>query len=230
MKNNYSIILLNALPDKKIKSLGNKYLIKINKNTNIIDHQVKILCSIFSNPEIIIVSGFDGKRLLKYINNNIEYQNIKYVEHEVHDQTNIGTSIRCGFDEASNKNIWMVNSNILLNSNITNMVFNNKNRSFVLVNKSNGDIGYISDKNILLNCYYDLPHCIMDSLFINKQDYHAFQNICHSNIEKLYFFEVLNLCTQANINLSILDINVKIVNTIDSSNNIEKLKKNICII
>jgi hypothetical protein len=225
MKSNYSIILLNALPDKKIKSLGNKYLIKINKHSNIIDHQIKIICSIFSNPEIIVVGGFDGKRLSKYIQNNIKYKNIKYIEHDLDDRTNIGTSIKCGMATASNQDIWIINSSILLNRDIINLVFNHTRDSFVLTNRCKGDIGFISNNNILLNCYYDLPNTIIDSLFINRKNYMQFKEICSTNIEKLYFFEVLNLCVQANIDLSILDIQSKLINTIDSVNTIEKIKK-----
>lgn len=224
MKYNHSIILLNALPDKKIKSLGNKYLIKINRNINIVDHQIKTLRNIFSNPEIIIIGGFDSKRLQKYLNSENKYKDIKYIEHDIDSRTNVGRSIQCATPLATTKNLWIINANILLNNTIVQIAHKNLSKSFVITSKMKGGVGYISDSNgTLTNCYYDLPNYILDTVFIHKADYKNFDQIVRSNIDQLYFFEVLNLCSQANIQLSALDINPKFVNTIDGTNSIKRI-------
>ncbi len=229
MKHNYSIILLNALPDKKIKSLGNKYLIKINKSHNIIDYQIKFLKSIFHNPQIIVVGGFESKRLKKYIDNNlIKKHNIVCVNHDIDDNTNVGTSIQIGVQQVRAGNVWILNSNVLLASKLSNTVQKNLTRSFVLTHKSKSNIGYISQNNKLINCYYDLPCSILDSVFIHQNDFDKFKNVCSSTIEQLYFFEVLNLCSEANIKLSTVDVPSKYVYSVDSITNIEKIKNKIC--
>lgn len=227
MKYNYSIILLNALPDKKIKSLGNKYLIKINKSSNIIDYQIKFLQSIFYNPQIIIVGGFESKRLKKYIDTN--FKNIQYVDHDINETTNVGASIQNGMKYVKHKNVWILNSNILMNLPSCKIINKNLSGSFVLTYKSKNNIGYISDNNKLINCYYDLPNGIIDSVFIHQNDIDKFKEICDSNIQQLYFFEVLNLCSEANISLSTVDLPKKYLHSIDSVANIEKLKNKLCI-
>lgn len=231
MKNNFSIILLNAFADKKIKSLGNKYLIKINKSYHIIDYQIQFLQSIFNNPQIIIVGGFDSKRLKKYIDNNLnEKCGISYIDHDIEEITNIGTSIRKGMDIVRNDNVWVLNANILLGLQLRDTINKNLSHSFVLTHKAKSSIGFISDEtNKLVNCYYDLPYSILDSVFIHKKDFIKFTNICSTSIEQLYFFEVLNLCSNANITLRTVEIPSKYIYSIDSIANIEKIKKKLCI-
>lgn len=230
MKNNFSIILLNAFPDKKIKSLGNKYLIKINKSYHIIDYQIQFLKSIFNDPQIIIVGGFDSKRLKKYIDNNFTTPcNITYIDHDIEEITNIGTSIRKGMDIVRNDNVWVLNANILFGSQLCDTIYKNLSHSFVLTHKAKSSIGYIADRdNRLINCYYDLPYSILDSIFIHKKDFGKFNSVCSGSIEQLYFFEVLNLCSNANITLRTVDIPSKYIYSIDSISNIEKIKKKLC--
>lgn len=229
MKNNCSIILLNALPDKKIKSLGNKYLIKINKTQYLIDYQIKFLKSIFYNPEIVIVGGFDSKRLKKYISNHFQNTKIKYIEHDIDDMTNIGTSIKFALNYISHQNLWIINSTVMLHNKVLDSIRSNTNESFVLTHKSKNNIGYIDNNKKLVNCYYDLPNTILDTIYINKKDIVKFTDLCNSDIEKLYFFEILNLCVESNISLSTVDIPSKYVYLIDSILNIEKIKKKLCI-
>ena len=208
MKINYSIVILNALPDKKIKSLGNKCLIKINKKYYIIEYIIKFLNKTFDDPEIIIVGGFDSKRLKKYIENNFTNQNIKYVEHDVGVGTNIGTSINCGMSLVSNKNCWIINSCFLFNKKISSLVTKNLKHSFVITTKERGKIGYTIDNGYLLNCYYDLPNTILDTLYISKNNFDIFYQISQSEIHKLYFFEIINMCIEQNIKLIPLNISL----------------------
>ena len=61
-----SVILLNALPDKKAKSIGNRCMVSIKNNMNILDYHIHSIKNIFKNPEIIIIDGFDTKKIKKY--------------------------------------------------------------------------------------------------------------------------------------------------------------------
>jgi hypothetical protein len=231
MKINYSIIILNALPDKKIKSLGNKCLIKITKKNYLIDYLIKLLNHIFGSPEIIIVGGYDSKRLKKYVENNFSSNNIRYVEHEVDPNTNIGTSIKEAMKFVNHKNCWIINANLVFNKNIASIINKNIKKSFVMVNNDKGPVGYVLDKhNKLLNCYYDLPNSVLDSLYINKNDFDNFYEISQSKINKLYFFEIINLCIDGGLCLEPIDIPSKLIYTLDSVQNIENIKNKICTI
>ena len=62
-----SIIIIHSLPDKKIKSLGNKALINIGTE-NVIDYQIGFCNKLAKNNEIIVIGAFESKKLQKYLN------------------------------------------------------------------------------------------------------------------------------------------------------------------
>jgi hypothetical protein len=128
----------------------------------------------------------------------------------------------------TNHNIWILNSNVLIGLPLCNIINKNLTHSFVLTHKAKSNIGYISNNNTLINCYYDLPNSILDSVFIHKNDFDKFNKVCNSAIEQLYFFEVLNLCSETSINLSTVDVSSKYIYSIDSIASIEKIKNKLC--
>jgi hypothetical protein len=230
MKNKYSVIILNALPDKKIKSLGNKGLITLDNAYYLIDYQIRFARVLFNNPEIIVVAGFDSKRLKKYIDNHKDYQSIKYIDHIIDNTTNIGTSLRYGMGLVTHNNCFIINSSFVFSTKIKSVVSKHFNDSGVLVTKTNGHIGYTIDNEYLLNCYYDLPHNLLDGMFIHNKDLEIFKNICLNKIDNLYLFEIINRSIESKIRFKPINITNKDVYTVDSIQNIEKMRNKLCII
>lgn len=219
-----SIILLNAFPDKKIKSLGNKYLLKINSDEYLIDYKIKLLKQLFHNPEIILVGGFDSKKLQKYITKY--YNNIIYISHDFDSKYNIGKSILHGVNKMSGDSCLLLNSSIILNKEIKNIL--DASSSGVLIQKTNksNQIGCIINNNKVINCYYGLNNQLYDALYINKEDILVFKKIIDNaiNIEKLFLFEIINLCIDNKIDIKPNFITKKSIHTIDSNLQIKNLK------
>jgi choline kinase len=221
MKKN-SVIILNALPDKKIKSLGNRCLVQIKKNKNILDHHIDSIKTIFRNPQIILVCGFDSKKVKKYVDTT--YKNILYVEHDINDLTNIGQSLQYALEKISGSNCLVLNANNLLHAGALEKIRHSLDHTFVLTGSTNGDIGFISDNGIVQNCYYDLPNQIYDVLYIEENQLDIIKNI--KNISQLYLFEIINKCIDNGMSIKPLKINSKSITVINSSKNIERLKNN----
>lgn len=226
---NKSIILLNAFPDKKIKSLGNKGLIQISNNCNLIDYQIRFFEKLYGDPEIIIVGGFDNKRLYKYIHNNKKTYNskIKHIEHEIDDSINIGKSIRIGLDNISNNTALVHNCSTVLNTKLVNKL-KKHDESFIIAEKNiNGHIGCISQDGYILNCFYDLSDKIYDFIYFNQKSLQILKDISKSNIyfDKLYLFEILNLCIDSGSKMKLLYIEERLASNIDSIQSIKLLKK-----
>lgn len=217
-----SIILLNAFPDKKIKSLGNKYLLKIN-NQYLIDYKIQLLKKLYHNPEIILVGGFDSKKLQKHINKN--YENIKYVSHNFDTKYNIGKSIIHGIAESTGESCLLLNSSVVLSSEIKNKINNDSSWVFVYkTNQRSSNIGCITNNNLIINCYYGLNNELYDILYINNTDMIKFKKLINSNnIEKLFLFEIINLCIENKINIRSNFVNKKAIHTIDSGLQIKNL-------
>lgn len=224
----HSVILLNALPDKKIKSLGNKCLISLNKQKNILDYHIHTIKKIFKSPEIIIVCGFDCKKLKKYIQQ--KYKNLIYLEHNINDQTNVGTSIQLSIPHISGDSCLFLNTTNILYPDAVEKIKLNKDISFILTNKEKGSVGFIKNNDRVINCYYDLPNSIYDILYICSDQLSIFKKIHNNDLSKLFLFEIINLCISYGINLKSININSKSIILIDSINNIQKVQKKICSI
>jgi len=222
--NKNSVIILNALPDKKIKSLGNRCLVQIKKNKNILDHHIESIKTIFRNPDILLVCGFDSKKVKKYIDlNNNKYKDIIYLEHPVNDLTNTGQSLECALKQISNSNCLVINANHLLHTSALKRIKASLDHSFMLTGTNVGDIGYISNNGIIQNCYYDLPNNIYDILYINAEQLDIIKNI--SNVSQLYLFEIINRCIDGGMKILPVTVGSKGITVINNSKNIERLKK-----
>lgn len=222
-----SIILLNAFPDKKLKSLGNKCLIKLSNDRCLIDYHISILNKLFHFPEIIVVGSFESKKLSKYLKQKYHDYNIKHVHHEIDNMSNIGTSVVNGVEEASNKNILLINSSILLNKTFH---IDLTTSSIIINKKKNGNIGCVIENNNVSNCYYGIDNEIYDMLYISSKDYIEFKYLLtNPEIKKLYLFEIMNLCITNNIILKAIDIKNQTLNVVDSNDKIRKLKNKLCI-
>lgn len=218
-----SIVLLNALPDKKIKSIGNKCLIPVGNKINLLDYHIATINKIYKNPEIVIVCGFDTKKIKKYIQD--KYKNIKYIDHEITEHTNVGQSLLCALNVISNKNCLIINASNILHKKAIDQINKNKNESFALTKKTTGDIGYISDTSKIVNCYYGLPHSVCEVLYINENDFHKFSTLKQYNISKMYMFEIINYCISLDIKIKPIVVADSAITSLENLQNIKKLTK-----
>lgn len=219
----YSIILLNALPDKKIKSMGNKCLLPVSREHNLLDYHISVIHKIYKNPEIILVCGFDTKKIKKYTKD--KYKNIKYIDHSIDEYTNIGHSLLAALNIVSHKNCLILNTNNILHKKSINKIIEHKNLSFVLTKKISSDIGFISDNSGVLNCYYGLPNCVCEVLYINEKEFDAFCQITTQDISKLYMFEIINNCINLGIKIKPIMVPNSAVTYLENIHNIKKLNK-----
>lgn len=218
-----SFILLNALPDKKTKSIGNRCMVELNNGYYILDYHIKFIKKIFKNPEIIIVGGFDTKKIKKYILS--KYKNIIHLEHDIDDYTNIGKSIEIGLKAINGSTCLLLNSNNIIHEGVLHKIKNSLQHSFVINSNIKGDVGLIANTD-LINCYYGLPKKIYDILYVDKNQIDILLSL--KNITKLYFFEIINLCISNGMVIKPIEISKKNITIINNIKNIEKMKKNLC--
>jgi hypothetical protein len=203
------IILLNAFPEKKIKSLGNQCLINLSNNKKLIHHYINIFK--LKYHKLTIVCGFEFKKLKKYVSNNIKSKNLKLLYHDINEKNNIGESISHALKNyisyKTEKGLLFINTNLVINKTIFKKFKFDK--SFIIINsKIKDDIGCLVNKNnMAINCYYGLPNKFYDILYIHKNDILRFQQIQNTkNFNKLFLFEIVNLCIKNDINIKAIDI------------------------
>lgn len=190
-----NIFILNAFPDKKIKSFGNKLMFNLKKNKYIVDLYIEKLKHIYPETKIHFVNGFDKKKLKKHILTN--YPGITLIDHEI-EEKNICTSIIHAISSShDDKDSLFINAQYLIN---TNFKFDRKfSGVFLLADSSHNDIGCIVDNNnSITHCYYGLNYnSLLDILYLKKEDIQQLKKLIRLNkneIEKYFLFELINLC------------------------------------
>lgn len=226
----HSIIYLNAFPDKKIKSLGNKGLIKISHNKYLIDYNLSMINKFYNNSNIIVVGGFESKKLLKYLTNSKAFtkskNDLNYIEHQPDDRWNIGKSIYEALINNETESATIYNSSLFLDPKIF-ITAKKQTSSFVLCKSGKADgVGCVTNNNLITQCFYGLENTIYDFLYLDKNALSFLKkHIINSNIDKLYLFEIINLCVDNNIEIKLVNINKKFIQTIDSIQSINSIKQ-----
>lgn len=227
-KQTASVILLNAFPDKKIKSIGNKALIKISKDSLLIDYHIKFFNKIFDKPQIIIVGGFESKKLEKYISSKFSTSNIVYIEHDISETLNIGKSISEAIKHVNHNNILVANCGTLINMSVSSILSSTRNSYIVSSNDDQSKIGCILDNEYIINCFYDLPNTIHDFLYLDEKGSFILKEItADNNIDKLYLFEIINMCVHSGCQIGLLDINKKHISVLDNIKKIKSIQRKI---
>lgn len=218
---NTSVILLNAFPEKKIKTLGNKGLIDIQKNKKLIDYHIEYFKPLASN--ITIVDGYDNKKMQKYLENKgyLKNKKIKYLYHDIGDGSNVGTSIIKGIKDINpNFGLLIHNTSIVLGKK-TITKLNGTKHSFCLVqkNKNKNDIGCYAEKSKIVTCFYGLPLKLLDSIYIDKNKTNDFIKMINNTnkISNMFLFEIINIAIESSIQFEPLEISNNQVKHITSS-------------
>jgi hypothetical protein len=222
-----SVILINSIPDKKIKSIGNRCLIPIKKNKNVLDYHISSINKIFTNPEIFVVCAFDVKKTKLYIEKN--YKSIKYLEHTIDEYTNFGLSLDLALKHISKNSCLILNTNHILHRSAIAKIKNNLNQSFVLYNTKNSDVGLLENKGSLKHCYYGIGNTLYDFIYINQESLSIIYND-NTSIKKLYMFEIINHYLSLGIKFKSIKINDTDITIINNIKTIEKIRKKSCLI
>jgi len=227
MSNKNTILIINIFPDKKMKSLGNKGLIRLNNNTLLIDYHIKYFNNIFNKPDIYILGNFEFNKLDKHIN---KHQNVHHIMCDTNDESNIGGAILPILSKISNdSNVFITQSSILYFIKDKHKL--NKNYSYVIgsVNDNSSNIGCIIEDNKIINCSYDLPNQIYDALFLYKKDITFINHILSNtkNIHKFFLFEILNTILEHSIPFKLNTLDNKNIAVLDNASKIPDIQKKV---
>lgn len=222
-----SFIIIHSLPDKKIKSLGNRALINIGNET-VIDYQIAFCKKICKNSDIVVIGAFESKKLCKYLHK--KYTNIKYISHGLTDFTNIGYSVQHALNNIAYNNLCLINGNIFIDvssiSKIKKQISYKEN--FIITTKQRkSSVGYIKNKDGTIgHCFFDLPQSMYDMIYIDSKYADTFNyNVLSKDMEKYYLFEIINDCIDHQIPFYGLDIDSRHLNIIENTETINKITR-----
>ena len=114
-KGKITVILVYHSFIPKMKSFGNAAFIPIGKNNQrVIDYQIQSIKKVIEDFEIIIVSGYDSKRIRKYVYSKYKNVDIRCVENINYENSGICESIRLAINNTNNRRALIVNGNYIV--------------------------------------------------------------------------------------------------------------------
>lgn len=219
-----SIIIPAAGMGTRMKSHGPKSLIKINKETTILDNQLKYIYSNFNNPQVIIVTGFGAGKIEKHVKN----RQLEFIYNDNWEIDNVGGSISKGIKHIKHKYLLILYGDLVFNKFALNGPFGEY--SVILKDKyglmKDEEVGCVTNDKKITNMMYDLPNKWAQISYFTYKELDKLKELCNTNqYNNHYGFELINkiigdggtFFTQSPKNMKITDI--------DSSKDLLKIKE-----
>jgi CTP:phosphocholine cytidylyltransferase-like protein len=183
-----SVIILAAGMGTRIKSFGVRSLIRLHTGRTVIDHQLDLINSVFSNNEIILVTGFEADKLM-----NKTPSNIIKVENERFESTNVTRSLSLGLRAATTDNVVIVYGDLVFNSAALDFPLD---KSCLLIDESgtmDSEIGTNIDNNLVELLLYGLNNKWGQICFVRGKELELMKSIVwNRDNENKFGFEILN--------------------------------------
>lgn len=204
-----NIIILADKYQKRMKSRGCVGLIKYN-HKNVLNHQHKVLNGSFPNCHIIYIYGFDGKRLISYVNKNIgDYPRTTFLNNDLYDQHNNTHSLSLAKNYLNDDCLLLFGDNTIKQTTFDSFKLTSHSQIFVN-QKIKTKLGCVITDGLVQNIAYDLDNYLPEIYFISKTHSSALQQLT-SNIDNYncFIFETINKMIDSNHEFTPLIINQK---------------------
>jgi choline kinase len=187
---NITFIVLSAGVGSRMRSYGPKCLFKTSDET-ILDKQLSMINSNFVGNETILVVGFESRKIIKKIP-----ENIRVVENQLYQTTNSAESLRLAINNSTGDRIFFMHGDLIFNKEtLNNLDFS---RSFIIVDSKNqiqnDEVGVtvVNDKATFFSYGLDTKWCQM--AYIRGKELSILKSLYNkAGKDKLYTFEILNM-------------------------------------
>lgn len=199
--------------NKGNKTKGWNGLLKVNKNTILINNQIRNIYKVFPKANIVYIYGFDHKRVEDYLN---QHQDIHMIYNEDYDHYGEVYSIAKARAFLNDSCLIFFGDMIIQNS----MFKDFSKKSHIYINsKRQGDLGCtINEHGQPMHLFYDLKNYLGNMYYISKKDIENFRSLVNQPIYKNFFlFEIINIMIERQSTFECKDVkNKKLFQTINS--------------
>ncbi len=185
-----SFIIPTAGIGRRMKSYGPKSLLNIKPNLPLLNYQIKQIKSCYPESEIIVVVGFESHKLFGIIQ-----PEVRVVENENYENTNIVRSISFGIRASIYDNIFIVPGDMAFNKNTILNV--DVNKSFAIIDKNDEmpkeivGINYTNSK--VLHFSFGLNTKWSTLAYLTQKEAIEFRKYIHDKKNmNCYMYEILN--------------------------------------
>lgn len=198
----FSIIIPAAGMGKRMKSYGSKGLIILGETT-ILGRQLDILQDLYPKSDIVVVTGYQHERVVKYVNDWKERRivgskEIKIVENKRYEETNVAKTIGMATEFCNKEDYLIVYSDLVFNKETLSEI--DFTESGVLLDTTNNfnedEIGVLTshDFSEIKRFCYGVEIKWSQIAFLLKNDMELFLELLDNNSrDKFFTFEIFNL-------------------------------------
>lgn len=189
MSHKISIIIICSLPTRGMKTIGNIALLEYKKQT-LIEYHIKTILSIFKKPDIIVVGGFEHKKLKKIL----EKYPVNFIHHNINDNTNDGSSLLIGMRYVKHNKVIVLDINHLITKKYWSKIIFGKNSSIFINNHItfSNKIGAVINNDIVEHLFFSLPTQIMNMFYLTKNHIIELKNMSLDSNQNKFIFEIIN--------------------------------------
>lgn len=211
-----SFIILASMPIRSMKSLGSASLLKYKKQT-IIEKHIDNIISTHNKPEIVVVGGFENKKIAKVLD---RYSRVKYISHEISGTSNEAQSLFLGLENIKHNKAVVFSHNCIFDKKIWHKINTRMRKSFMVINNNKNfetDIGATINDGLLEYVFFNLKNKSTGIYCLNKKHISYTKELASPRYHPYYMFEMINLMN-SHEKFTFQEINTKKHIIIDSVN------------
>jgi choline kinase len=186
-----SIIIPAAGMGRRMKSYGPKALIPLHNGETVLSRQIKLVRSVYSQAEIIVVVGFEAEKIRK----TVDY-NIKVVYNDAFEITNVARSIYLGLSASNCDNTLIIYGDLVFNTSALIPCTSNSSRALVDSQGRFGktEVGVTVIDGKISTFSYGLPVKWGQMVYLQGNEVELFKKLLsNKKTVKFFGFEILNV-------------------------------------
>lgn len=208
---NISVVLLAARYGYRMKSFGTPCHYRNFKKQTLLENQIKTILSIYPSAEIVVVTGYQIKKLVRQREKYRLVENIRFQE------TNEIEDIRLALNNVLNRNILIISGDVYFNKyaiknlNDSCLIFDTKNQI------KSYDVGITTMGGEATTLAFDLHKTWCHITFFTDKEFDLLYNFCQKfENNRMFLFEAINQLIEKGAIFKVREPNNMLVFKIDT--------------
>ena len=166
-------IILAASHGKRMKSMGAKCLLKYNGYHTILERQINTLQQMCSNVEIIVVTGFEQRKVRHKVMRLYGNRNVRTILNPLHETTGPAYSLMLGYEAATSPSLLIMHGDLVFPPDtIVGMCGGDKSKLLIGKGCEAGEVGVTLENDGVQNIAYGLMPVWKQMAYITGPELH----------------------------------------------------------
>lgn len=187
-----TIIIPAASVGKRMKSLGPKALLPLNRGVTILERQLTMLWAEYPQAEIIVVVGFQGDKVRKHFRGTLP---VRFITNPFYEDTNVAHSLQLAIQATISPRVLIVYGDLVFNASAVRTLATGP--SAMLVDSKGHfkaeEVGVQTHEGVVTNLSYGLDTKWGQMVYLVDNELRLFETaVFNTETEKWLGYELLN--------------------------------------